>query len=87
MTLHTFLVWLLIGLVAGWLASAIVGGGFGLVGDILVGIVGSFVGGLIFRELHIGVPFHGLPGTIFVAFCGAVVLLIVLRLIRGMTPR
>ena len=88
MTLQTFLIWLAIGLVAGWLASAIVGGGYGVIGDIVIGVVGAFVGGLIFRGLHLHAPFGGLPGTIFVAFIGAVVLLVVLRLITwGRTHR
>ena len=82
MTLETFLLWIAIGLVAGWLASAIVGGGYGVIGDIVVGVVGAFLGSLIFRGLHLSVPFHGLPATIFVAFIGAVVLLLLLRLIR-----
>jgi uncharacterized membrane protein YeaQ/YmgE (transglycosylase-associated protein family) len=85
MTLETLLLWVAIGLIAGWLASAVVGGGFGVVGDIVVGIVGAFLGGLLFRALHIGTPFHGLAGTIFVAFIGAIVLLLVLRLIRRAT--
>lgn len=82
MTLQTFLIWIVAGLVAGWLASAVVGGGLGVVGDIVVGIVGAFLGGFIFRGLHLGSPFHGLPGTIFVAFIGAIVLLLILRLFR-----
>jgi uncharacterized membrane protein YeaQ/YmgE (transglycosylase-associated protein family) len=87
MTLQVFLIWLAIGLVAGWLASAIVGGGYGLVGDIVVGLVGSFIGGLIFHGLHLHSPWAGLPGTIFVAFIGALVLLIVLRLVRATSTR
>jgi len=87
MTLETFLIWLVIGLIAGWLASAVVGGGFGLVGDIVVGIVGAFIGGFIFRGLHVHVPWGGIPGTIFVAFIGALVLLVILRLIRSATYR
>jgi uncharacterized membrane protein YeaQ/YmgE (transglycosylase-associated protein family) len=87
MTAETLLLWVVVGLVAGWLASAVVGGGMGLVGDIVVGIVGSFLGGFIFRGLHIGTPFHGLASTIFVAFIGAVVLLLVLRLIRRGSTR
>ncbi|HXI59970.1 MAG TPA: GlsB/YeaQ/YmgE family stress response membrane protein [Polyangia bacterium] len=86
MNLETFLIWIAVGLVAGWLASAVVGGGLGVVGDIVVGIVGSFLGGLIFRGLHIGTPFHGLAGTIFVAFIGAIVLLLALRLFRRAAP-
>ncbi len=82
MTLETVLLWAAVGLIAGWLASAMVGGGLGVAGDIVVGIVGAFIGGVIFRELNIKVPLSGLPGTIFVAFVGAVVLLLVFRLLR-----
>jgi uncharacterized membrane protein YeaQ/YmgE (transglycosylase-associated protein family) len=82
MTLETVLLWIVVGLVAGWLASRIAGGGLGMTGEILLGIVGAFVGGLIFRELHVKTPFTGLPGTIFVAFVGAVALLIVFRILR-----
>jgi uncharacterized membrane protein YeaQ/YmgE (transglycosylase-associated protein family) len=87
MTLETFLLWIAIGLIAGWLASAVVGGGFGVVGDIVVGIVGAFLGGYIFRGLNVRLPFAGLPRTIFVAFVGALVLLLVLRLIRSVAYR
>src|SRR5258708_4199553 len=76
MTLESFLLWIAIGLIAGWLASAIVGGGYGVIGDIVVGIVGAFLGGLIMRSLHTSAPFGGLAGTIFVAFIGALVLLV-----------
>jgi uncharacterized membrane protein YeaQ/YmgE (transglycosylase-associated protein family) len=82
MSVETILLWVVVGLIAGWLASAVVGGGFGVIGDIVVGVVGAFLGGIVFRALHIGTPFHGLAGTIFVAFIGAVVLLLILRLIR-----
>jgi uncharacterized membrane protein YeaQ/YmgE (transglycosylase-associated protein family) len=82
MALETFLLWIAIGLVAGWLASAVVGGGFGVIGDIVVGVVGAFLGSLIFRGLHLTAPFGGLPATIFVAFIGAVILLLLLRLVR-----
>jgi len=87
MTLETFLIWIVIGLIAGWLASAVAGGGFGLIGDIVVGVVGAFIGGFIFRGLHVHVPWGGIPGTIFVAFIGALVLLVILRLIRSATYR
>jgi uncharacterized membrane protein YeaQ/YmgE (transglycosylase-associated protein family) len=82
MTLNTMLVWAFVGLIAGWLASTIVGSGLGALGDIVVGIVGACVGGLLFKQFHIAVPFSGLPGTIFVAFVGALVLLVFLRLFR-----
>jgi uncharacterized membrane protein YeaQ/YmgE (transglycosylase-associated protein family) len=84
MSVETILIWAAIGLIAGWLASAVVGGGYGVMGDIVVGVVGAFLGGFIFRSLHISVPFRGLASTIFVAFVGAIVLLLLLRLLtRG----
>ncbi|HVZ74898.1 MAG TPA: GlsB/YeaQ/YmgE family stress response membrane protein [Polyangia bacterium] len=87
MSVETLLIWIAVGLIAGWLASAVVGGGLGVIGDIVVGVVGAFLGGFIFRALHIGVPFHGLAATIFVAFIGAIVLLLLLRLIRRGSTR
>ena len=81
MSVETLLLWVFVGLIAGWLALAVVGGGFGVVGDIVVGIVGAFIGGLLFNRLGHGPVFHGLAGTIFVAFIGAVVLLLILRLL------
>jgi uncharacterized membrane protein YeaQ/YmgE (transglycosylase-associated protein family) len=75
------LTWLIVGLVAGVLASLVMGG-VGLVGDIIIGIVGAFVGGWLFRQLGVTTPFSGLAGTIFTAFVGAVVLLAILRLVR-----
>lgn len=78
------LTWLIVGLVAGVLASFVMGGtGYGIVGDIIIGIIGAFVGGWLFSKFGVSSPIGGLPGTIFVAFIGAVVLLFVLRLIRG----
>jgi uncharacterized membrane protein YeaQ/YmgE (transglycosylase-associated protein family) len=82
MTLESVLIWAFIGLIAGWLASAVVGGGYGVLGDIIVGIVGAFVGGLIFNAFHVASPFAGIAGTIFVAFIGAIVLLVLLRLLH-----
>ena len=77
------LTWIIVGLVAGFLASLVVGGGYGIIGDIIIGIVGAFVGGWLFSKLGVSSPWGGLPGTIFVAFVGAVVLLFVLRLLSG----
>lgn len=74
------LTWLIVGLVAGVLAGLVVGG-VGLIGNIVVGIVGAFVGGWIFAQLGVSTPFSGLAGTIFTAFVGAVVLLLLLHLI------
>jgi uncharacterized membrane protein YeaQ/YmgE (transglycosylase-associated protein family) len=77
------LTWIIVGLVAGVLASLVMGGGYGIIGDIIIGIVGAFVGGWIFRQLGWHSPFGGrLAGTIFIAFIGAIVLLFLLRLIR-----
>ena len=82
------LTWLIVGLVAGVLASLVMGGtGYGIIGDIIIGIIGAFVGGWIFSKLGVSTPFGGLPGTIFIAFVGAVVLLFVLRLIRSAGTR
>ena len=77
------LTWLVVGLVAGLLASLVMGGtGYGLIGDIIIGILGAFVGGWIFRSLGTSSPIGGLPGVILVAFIGAVFLLFILRLLR-----
>jgi uncharacterized membrane protein YeaQ/YmgE (transglycosylase-associated protein family) len=86
MTLETFLLWIVVGLISGWLASAVVGGGMGVLGDIVIGIVGAFLGGMLFRTMHWHSPISGLAGTIFVAFIGAILLLIILRLIRRTVP-
>jgi len=84
----SLLTWLIVGLVAGVLASMLMGGtGYGLIGDIIIGIVGAFVGGWLFDRLGVNSPFSGLAGTIFTAFIGAVVLLFLLRLIRRSTYR
>jgi uncharacterized membrane protein YeaQ/YmgE (transglycosylase-associated protein family) len=56
-----------------------VGGGYGIVGDIVIGIVGAFIGGWLFRSLGIGAPGSGIVSTIIVAFVGACVLLLLLR--------
>lgn len=88
MGIESLLLWIVVGLVAGVLASYVVGGGFGIVGDIVVGVVGAFIGGWLFSTLDIRNPLGGLPGTILVAFIGAVILLAVLRLFRrGRTAR
>jgi uncharacterized membrane protein YeaQ/YmgE (transglycosylase-associated protein family) len=77
------LTWLIVGLVAGLLASFAVGGvGYGLLGDIVIGIVGAVLGGWLFDRLDIAAPWGGLAGVIFVAFVGAVVLLLVIRAVR-----
>lgn len=88
MTLEIVIVWLLVGLVSGWLASQVVrGGGSGVTTDIVVGVVGAFVGGMIFRAEGWHAPFGGYAGLIFVAFCGAVLLLLIMKLIMSRSRR
>jgi uncharacterized membrane protein YeaQ/YmgE (transglycosylase-associated protein family) len=77
-----FVWFILIGLVAGWLAGQLVkGGGFGVIGDIVVGVLGALVGGVLFRSLGVSAG-GGLLGSIIVATIGAVVLIFILRLIK-----
>jgi uncharacterized membrane protein YeaQ/YmgE (transglycosylase-associated protein family) len=77
-----FVWFILIGLAAGWLAGQVMkGSGFGVLGDIVVGVIGSLLGGFIFSELGIW-PGGGLVGSLIVATIGAIVLLFLLRLIR-----
>jgi uncharacterized membrane protein YeaQ/YmgE (transglycosylase-associated protein family) len=78
----TSLIWfLLIGLIAGWLAGQVVrGGGYGVIGDMIVGVIGALIGGWLFGKL--GIAAGGLVGAIITAFIGAVILIALLRLIR-----
>ena len=81
MPVETLLIWLLVGAVAGWLAGVIVkGGGFGLLGDIVVGVIGAFIGGWLLPTLgvHLGA---GFVAIIISATLGAMALLLVLRLV------
>jgi len=88
MTLEIIIVWLLVGLVSGWLASQVVrGSGSGVLTDIVVGIIGAFIGGMIFRAEGWHAPFGGYAGLIFVAFCGAVLLLLIVRIIMSSDRR
>ena len=80
---ESILVVLFVGLIAGWLAGKIVRGtGFGLIGDIIVGIAGALVASFLFPKLgiHIG---SGLVSEIIYSAIGAVVLLLIVRLVRG----
>jgi uncharacterized membrane protein YeaQ/YmgE (transglycosylase-associated protein family) len=79
---QSLLVILFVGLVAGWLAGQIVRGtGFGIIGDILVGIAGAFLASLLFPRLglHLG---SGLVSEIIYSAIGAIILLLVVRLLR-----
>jgi uncharacterized membrane protein YeaQ/YmgE (transglycosylase-associated protein family) len=77
------LLWfLIVGLVAGWLAGVLVkGGGFGLIGDLVVGVIGAIIGGWLFSTLGASTG-GGLVGSIIVATLGAVVLLVIVRFIK-----
>lgn len=82
------LTWLIVGLIAGVLASLVMGGtGFGIIGDIIIGIVGAFIGGWLFTAMGVAVPLGGIAGTILVAFIGAVVLLFIIRLVKRGSAR
>ena len=80
---QSLLVILIVGIVAGWLAGRVMeGGGFGLIGDLLVGLVGALIGDWLLPRLgiHLGT---GIVALIMNAFIGAVVLLLILRLVGG----
>ena len=76
-----FVWFLLIGLAAGWLAGQVMkGGGFGLVGDLIVGVVGALLGGFVFGLL--GIAAGGVLGSLIVATLGAILFLYLLRLVK-----
>jgi uncharacterized membrane protein YeaQ/YmgE (transglycosylase-associated protein family) len=77
-----FIWFIIVGLIAGWLAGVIVkGGGFGVIGDIVVGIVGALIGGWLFSSMGVSAG-GGLLGAIIVALIGAIILIFLLRLIK-----
>jgi len=77
-----FIEWILVGLIAGWLAGKVMkGGGYGVLVDIILGILGGILGGWLFGELGI-MPGYGVIGSIIVAFVGAVILVGITRLIK-----
>ncbi len=82
MTVESLLVFLLVGAVAGWLAGLLVkGSGFGILGDIIVGIIGAFVAGWLFPTLGVSLG-SGIVAAILHAAIGAVLFLVVLRLLK-----
>ena len=82
-----FVWFIVVGIAAGWLAGQLMkGGGFGLVGDLVVGVIGALLGGFLFRELGISTA-EGLLGSLITAVVGAVVLLFGLRFVKRMLIR
>jgi uncharacterized membrane protein YeaQ/YmgE (transglycosylase-associated protein family) len=76
-----FVWFLIIGLIAGWLAGQFVkGSGFGMLGDIIVGVLGALIGGFLFRLAGVGAA--GLIGSLVVATIGAILLLVIVRFIK-----
>jgi uncharacterized membrane protein YeaQ/YmgE (transglycosylase-associated protein family) len=77
-----FIWFIIVGLIAGWLAGVVMkGGGYGVVGDIVVGIVGALIGGWLFSTMGVSTG-GGLVGAIIVALVGAIILIALLRLIK-----
>jgi len=77
-----FLAWIVMGLIAGWLAGQVMkGGGYGVLVDIILGILGGLLGGWLFGQMGIW-PAGGMVGSIIVAFIGAVILVGITRLIK-----
>ena len=83
MDVQSIIIWLIVGAIAGWLAGMVVkGGGFGLIGDIVVGIVGAFIAAWVFPHLGIMLG-SGIIREIIDATIGAIILLVIVRLVRG----
>jgi uncharacterized membrane protein YeaQ/YmgE (transglycosylase-associated protein family) len=84
LTASTIIWWLVVGLIAGVLASFVMRGGYGIVGDIVIGIVGAFLGGFLASLLGIGAS--GFVATLIIAFIGACILIAILRMISRSYP-
>ena len=87
MDVQALIIWLVVGAIAGWLAGMVVkGGGYGLIGDIVVGILGGLIAGWLLPQVGIVIG-SGIIAAIIDAFIGAVILLIVMRLISVLLER
>lgn len=81
MTLQSLIIFLIVGAIAGWLAGLIMrGSGFGIVGNIIIGIIGAVIGGFLFGLL--GIRAGGFFGSLVAAVIGAVILLFIIKLIK-----
>lgn len=79
--MNSLVMFLLVGLVAGWLAGQIMKGkGFGLIGNLIVGVIGAFIGGFVFD--FVGIAAYGMIGSIIAALVGAMILLWVIGLVK-----
>ena len=84
----SILVFLLVGIIAGWITGLLMkGSGYGIVGDMVLGVVGAVIGGWIFSLFNL--PAYGVIGSIIMSVIGAVILVVIVRSIRssGMTTR
>jgi len=78
----SILAWIVIGLIAGWLASIVVGGGGSLIGYIIAGLIGSVVGGFLAQQLNIKLSLgNAFVEQVIISFLGAIVVLIIARII------
>jgi len=79
-----FITFIIVGLIAGWIAGLIMKGrGLGVLGDIIVGVIGALLGGYIFRQF--GITGTGFLGSVITAVVGAVILLLIISLVRKET--
>ena len=82
MDVQALIIWLIVGAIAGWLAGMVVkGGGYGLIGDIVIGIIGALIAGWLLPQIGFVIG-GGIIAAIINAFIGAVILLLILRLIK-----
>lgn len=83
MTVESVIIWLVVGGIAGWLAGVLMRGfGFGVVGNIIVGIVGAFLAGWLLPMAGLNLGLTGIAGAILYALIGAIILLLIIGLVR-----
>lgn len=80
--MKSYLEWIVVGLIAGWLAGKVMkGGGYGIIVDVILGLLGALLGGWLFGKLGI-MPANGMIGSLITAFVGAVILVGITRLLK-----